>query len=144
MAAGMLVPMLRFAIDPVLQPSTSGEFENVGLDVNDITSEPQRVEWTVKVQDAWHQAETPKVAWVFKDDNDNIVAHSPICTHLGCMVTWEGNEDYPGEYYCPCHGGRFYKDGTNVPGTPPLEPLHRYEQKVEDGMLFLGKAKSVK
>lgn len=141
MAAGMLVPMLRFAIDPVLQPSISGDFTNVGLDVNDITTDPQRVEWTVEIQDAWHQATMPKVAWVYKDDNDNIIAHSPICTHLGCFVTWEGNEDYPGEYYCPCHGGRFYKDGTNVPNTPPLAPLEEYEQKIEDGMLLLGDPK---
>jgi len=144
MAAGMLVPMARMAVDPILKPSAAGEYANVGLAVDDITEEPQRIEWQVEQVDGWYDSEVTRTAWVFKDDNDEIIAHSPICTHLGCNVTWEGNEDYPGEYFCPCHNGRFYKDGTNVPGTPPLEPLHRYEQKVEDGMLFLGKAKSGK
>ncbi|HLQ73707.1 MAG TPA: ubiquinol-cytochrome c reductase iron-sulfur subunit [Bacillota bacterium] len=140
MAAGMLTPMLRFAVDPVLQSSAAGDLQNVGLDVSEITDEPQRVEWVVEIDDGWYESSTTRVAWVFKED-DEIIAHSPICKHLGCFVTWEGSEDYPGEYFCPCHDGRYYKDGTNVPGTPPLAPLDEYEQKVEDGILFLGEPK---
>jgi len=141
MAAGILTPMLRMAVDPVLQPSTDSEFTNVGLSVDDITSEPQRVEWQVEQVDGWYESEVTKAAWVFKNDDGDIIAHSPECKHLGCNVTWEGSEDYPNEYFCPCHDGRYYKDGTNVPGTPPLAPLDEYEQKIENGMLFLGKAK---
>lgn len=56
MAAGMLMPMLRFAVDPVLHHATSGdsdEFTNVGLSIKDITEEPQRVDWKVNQVDAW-------------------------------------------------------------------------------------------
>ncbi len=141
MAAGMIVPMLRMAIDPVLQPSTSGDLVNVGLSVDDITSDPQRVEWTVNQVDGWYESSVTKVAWVFKNEDDDIIAHSPICKHLGCFVTWEGSDDHPNEYFCPCHNGRYYKDGTNVPNTPPLAPLDEYEQKVENGILFLGEPK---
>ncbi len=141
MAAGLVVPMLRMAIDPVLQPSAAGDLVNVGLSVDDITTEPQRVEWNVDQVDGWYESSVKKVAWVFKNDNDDIIAHSPICTHLGCFVTWEGSDDHPNEYFCPCHNGRYYKDGTNVPNTPPLAPLEEYEQKVENGILFLGKPK---
>src|SRR5690625_2377365 len=141
MAAGILVPMLRFAVDPVLQPSSVGDFVNVKLAVDDITSEPQRVEWQVDQVDAWYKSKVTKVAWVFQDENGDIIAHSPICKHLGCFVTWEGSEDYPGEYFCPCHDGRYYKDGTNVPGTPPLNPLDEFDQKIENGILFLGEPK---
>lgn len=138
MAAGIVVPMLRMAIDPVLQPSTSGDLVNVGLSVDEITSDPQRVEWNVDQVDGWYESSVTKVAWVFEDDNGDIIAHSPICKHLGCFVTWEGSDDHPNEYFCPCHNGRYYKDGTNVPNTPPLAPLDEYEQKVENGILFLG------
>jgi len=138
MAATVAVPMLRMAIDPVLQPSTAGDLVNVGLSVDDITSDPQRVEWNVDQVDGWYESSVTKVAWVFKDEDDDIIAHSPICKHLGCFVTWEGSEDHPNEYFCPCHDGRYYKDGTNVPNTPPLAPLDEYEQKVENGILFLG------
>lgn len=138
MAATMVVPMLRMAIDPVLQPSTAGNLVNVGLSVDDITSDPQRVEWNVDQVDGWYESSVTKVAWVFKDEDEDIIAHSPICKHLGCFVTWEGSDDHPNEYFCPCHDGRYYKDGTNVPNTPPLAPLDEYEQKVENGILFLG------
>lgn len=141
MAAGVLVPMLRFAVDPVLQPSSKGDFVNVGLAVEDITSEPQRIEWQVVQEDAWNKSEVTKVAWVFRNDDGEIIAHSPICKHLGCFVTWEGSEDYPNEYFCPCHDGRYYKDGTNVPNTPPMAPLDEYEQRIENGMLYLGDPK---
>lgn len=141
MAAGIVVPMLRMTIDPVLQPSTSGDFVNVGLAIEDITSDPQRVEWTVNQVDGWYESSVTKVAWVFKNEDDDIIAHSPICKHLGCFVTWEGSDDHPNEYFCPCHNGRYYKDGTNVPNTPPLAPLDEYEQKVENGILFLGEPK---
>lgn len=138
MAAGMLAPMLRMAVDPVLQKSSSGDLVNVGLAVEDITDTPQRVDWTVEQVDGWYESEVSRSAWVFKDENGEIVALSPICTHLGCVVSWEGSEDHPNEFFCPCHNGRYYKDGTNVPGTPPLTPLPVYEQKVENGMLYLG------
>ncbi len=141
MAAGMMVPMLRMAVDPVLQPSTAGDFVSVDLAVEDITSDPQRVEWQVEQVDGWYKSKPTKVAWVFKNEDDEIIAHSPICKHLGCFVTWEGSEDHPNEYFCPCHNGRYYKDGTNVPNTPPMAPLDEYEQKVENGMLYLGDAK---
>ena len=141
MAAGVIVPMLRMAIDPVLQPSTAGDLVNSGLSVDDITSDPQRVEWNVNQVDGWYEDNVTKVAWVFKNEDDEIIAHSPICKHLGCFVTWEGSDDYPNEYFCPCHNGRYYKDGTNVPNTPPLAPLDEYEYKVENGILFLGEPK---
>ncbi|HEY4602503.1 MAG TPA: ubiquinol-cytochrome c reductase iron-sulfur subunit [Cerasibacillus sp.] len=140
MAAGMLISPLRMAIDPVLQPSGTGDFANVGLSVDDITAEPQPVEWDVEQVDAWYKSDVTRKAFVFKNEQDEIVALSPKCTHLGCMVSWEGNESHPNQFYCPCHDGRFTKDGTNVEGTPPLEPLHVYDHKVENGMLFLGKA----
>lgn len=135
MAAGMLIPNLRFAIDPVLkEKSSEGDLTNVQLSVDDITEEPQRVDWQVEQVDGWYESEINRTAWVFKDDEGEIQAFSPLCTHLGCFVSWEGSADHPGEFFCPCHDGRYYKDGTNVPHTPPLAPLHVYEHKVEDGM----------
>ncbi|APC48444.1 ubiquinol-cytochrome c reductase iron-sulfur subunit [Virgibacillus halodenitrificans] len=138
MAAGMLAPMLRMAVDPVLKEEKHGGLINVGLAVEDITNEPQRVDWKIDQVDGWYESQVSRSAWVFKDDNGDIQAFSPICKHLGCVVSWEGSDQYPNQFYCPCHDGRYYKDGTNVPGTPPLAPLDVYEQEVKDGMLFLG------
>ncbi|GEN85356.1 ubiquinol-cytochrome c reductase iron-sulfur subunit [Oceanobacillus sp. FSL W8-0428] len=138
MAAGLLISPVRMAIDPVLKHDEGGDFANVGLEVSEITSDPQRVDWSVDQVDGWYESEVSRSAWVYRNDNDEIVAFSPVCKHLGCVVSWEGSDDYPDQYYCPCHDGRYYKDGVNVPGTPPLQPLDVYEQEERDGMLFLG------
>ncbi|GLO66431.1 MULTISPECIES: ubiquinol-cytochrome c reductase iron-sulfur subunit [Oceanobacillus] len=142
MAAGLLISPVRMAIDPVLKSTEGGDMANVGLAVDDITEDPQRIDWTVDQVDGWYESEVNRSAWVYRNENDEIVAFSPVCKHLGCVVSWEGSESYPNEFFCPCHNGRYYKDGTNVPGTPPLQPLDVYEQEVRDGMLFLGEVKA--
>ena len=62
----------------------------------------------------------------------------PICTHLGCIPTKklspgieEGMEsDWPGGFYCPCHGSKFDLAGRvfkNVPAPTNLViPPHSY------------------
>jgi len=140
MAAGILMPMVRFALDPILKEEAAADMVPVAQ-VKDITTEPQRFDFKVKVKDAWYESEEPKSAWVYKDDKGEIVALSPICKHLGCTVNWNADKEHPNQFFCPCHYGRYTKDGTNVPGTPPMHPLDRYEYKVKDGKLYLGKAK---
>ncbi|MRG86391.1 ubiquinol-cytochrome c reductase iron-sulfur subunit [Salinibacillus xinjiangensis] len=140
MAAGMLAPMVRFAIDPVLQPDEGGEFVSAKISEEDITTEPKRVAFNVEQVDAWYESTVEKVAWVYKQEDGSIIALDPTCTHLGCFVGWNDNENYPEHFYCPCHDGLYTKDGVNVPNTPPTAPLAVYEHKIENGILYLGKA----
>lgn len=139
MAAGMLAPMVRFAIDPVLQPADEGEMVAV-MPVDEITTEPVRKDFKVHQIDAWYESDVQMSAWIYKNEAGEIVALSPICKHLGCTVNWspEGHENY---FFCPCHDGLYEKDGTNVPGTPPPQPLDVYDMEVRDGTLYLGKAR---
>ncbi|WP_096434886.1 ubiquinol-cytochrome c reductase iron-sulfur subunit [Alteribacter populi] len=137
MAAGMLMPMARFALDPALQAGGESDFINV-MPVDEITEEPVRKDFQFEQEDAWYTSEVTRVAWIYRE-GDEIVALSPVCTHLGCTVNWEGNDDYPEQFFCPCHGGRFEKDGQNVQGTPPTRPLDVYEMEVRDGDLYLGR-----
>lgn len=53
------------------------------------------------------------------------VAFSASCTHLGCLVTWEGADN---SFACPCHAAVFDKDGKVVSGPPPA-PLEEYAVK---------------
>src|SRR3990167_7036399 len=57
-------------------------------------------------------------------------AFSLVCSHLGCLVTWEGNKN---EFVCPCHGAIFSAEGKVVSGPPPkgLEPLNVEEKESE-------------
>ncbi len=138
MAAAMLSPMVRMAVDPVLQPKEGGEFHATGTEVKNITEEPTRVDFSYEQQDAWYVSEVSKTAWVYKNESGDVIAFSPICKHLGCIVKWEGGQGNENQYYCPCHGGLYEKNGENVPGTPPLAPLDQYKVKIQDGMLYLG------
>lgn len=139
MAAGMLMPMVRFAVDPVLKGEGAGDFIATKQKVSELTSEPVRVDFTFKQKDAWYESDVTNTAWVYKD-GDKIVALSPICKHLGCTVAWNTNKDHPNQFFCPCHFGRYEKDGTNIPGTPPPAPLDEYPYKEKGGYLYLGKA----
>ncbi len=61
-------------------------------------------------------------------------AFSAVCTHLGCLVKWKPAK---GEFFCPCHAGRFDANGVNIAGPPP-EPLKRYRVYItQDGLLGL-------
>lgn len=139
MASAALMPMVRFAVDPVLKAGKGGDFILTDQKVDELTDEPVSVDITYEQVDAWYTSEITEKAWVYKNEKDEIVALSPICKHLGCTVNWENNGDYPNQFFCPCHDGLYEKNGKNVPGTPPRGPLDTYPTKVEDGYLLLGR-----
>ena len=41
---------------------------------------------------------------VYKDTNGKIFTVKPICTHLGCLLSWNNLDK---TWDCPCHGSRF-------------------------------------
>ena len=71
--------------------------------------------------------------WRYGVGDSELKVYSNMCTHLSCRVTWRDDIDV---YFCPCHDGRFNKEGEVVAGPPP-EPLYDFETKVEDGTLFI-------
>ncbi|MGM0831630.1 ubiquinol-cytochrome c reductase iron-sulfur subunit [Halomonas qinghailakensis] len=70
-----------------------------------------------------------------------------ICTHLGCSPLFRpepdaegvGVDNWPGGFFCPCHGSRFDLAGrvyTNVPAPTNLEvPPYRFES---DDIIVVG------
>ncbi|MFY2556752.1 FAD-dependent oxidoreductase [Corallococcus terminator] len=59
-----------------------------------------------------------KVA-VYREADGTSHAVSPVCTHLGCHVHWNGAER---SWDCPCHGGRFSPTGKVLNG-PAVKDL---------------------
>jgi Rieske Fe-S protein len=57
----------------------------------------------------------------YRSPEGELLAVSPVCTHLGCKVHWNSVET---SWDCPCHGSRFRPDGTVIEG-PALAPLAR-------------------
>ncbi|QWB22408.1 MULTISPECIES: FAD-dependent oxidoreductase [Streptomyces] len=58
---------------------------------------------------------------VYRDDDGSLHAVSARCTHLGCLVAFNGAER---AWECPCHGSRFDTDGKVIQG-PATKPLER-------------------
>jgi glycine/D-amino acid oxidase-like deaminating enzyme/nitrite reductase/ring-hydroxylating ferredoxin subunit len=58
---------------------------------------------------------------VARDEHGGLHAVSAVCTHLGCLVAWNGAER---SWDCPCHGSRFGLGGEVLegPAVRPLEP----------------------
>lgn len=138
LAAGIITPMIRFAIDPMLKASGGGDKVAVG-NVDEFGPEPKRVDFKVHTKDGWYESESTMTAWVRKLEDGSILALSPICKHLGCTVDWNTDPNHPNQYYCACHNGRYSVNGENILGTPPLQSLDMYETEVKDGKLYLGK-----
>ena len=63
-----------------------------------------------------------KKVGIYKDKNGKIFAVKPICTHLGCLLSWN---DIDKTWDCPCHGSRFNFDSKNL-YDPAFKDLSRY------------------
>lgn len=48
---------------------------------------------------------------IYKKTDGEIYAVKPICTHLGCLLSWN---DVDKTWDCPCHGSRFDYQGKNI------------------------------
>lgn len=75
-----------------------------------------------------------KPALVRRSEEGAVEALSLVCTHLGCTVEWQPDN---GQFYCPCHEGKFDRDGRPVAGPPKL-PLERLAVRQEGETLWVG------
>lgn len=60
---------------------------------------------------------------VYKDVGGALHTFSPRCTHMGCLLRWNGAEQ---TWDCPCHGSRFRHDGRLLHG-PAVRDMKAYE-----------------
>jgi nitrite reductase/ring-hydroxylating ferredoxin subunit len=60
-------------------------------------------------------------------------AYSQRCTHLGCVVFWQPDQD---RLYCPCHEGVFDPASGDPTAGPPERPLTRIDIDVRDGVVW--------
>jgi menaquinol-cytochrome c reductase iron-sulfur subunit len=135
LAAGLGIPMIRFAIDPVLQPKKAAEWIKV-VEENKVTDVPKSFKFTIHQVDGWYESDPELEAWISRDSAGNIFALNPTCKHLGCTVNWNGSNKFPEQYYCPCHEAHYTKDGKNLAVAPA--PLDEYKVKIENGFVYVG------
>ncbi|MGI9187654.1 MAG: ubiquinol-cytochrome c reductase iron-sulfur subunit [Gaiellales bacterium] len=74
-----------------------------------------------------------RVAYVRRDGAEEFTIISNVCMHLGCPVQFKTTG-----FACPCHGGQYDTEGLVTAG-PPIRPLNRFEYKVDNGNLIVGR-----
>lgn len=79
----------------------------------------------------WAGVTAQTSAWLRRVSDEQFIAFSISCTHLGCPVRWLPEADL---FMCPCHGGVFYANGTVASGPPP-RPLSQYPARVNQGQV---------
>jgi menaquinol-cytochrome c reductase iron-sulfur subunit len=128
----LAVPLVRFALYPVLARTTEKSWSDVGKvdEFQSLTAPVQKLV-TIEQRDGWRKTVKQQPVYVTKDQQGALIVISAVCTHLGCSVRWI---DEQSKFVCPCHRGMFSGDGKLLSGPPP-RGLDQLETKVEDGTL---------
>jgi Rieske Fe-S protein len=84
------------------------------------TLRPRPIERLAPGEGAIVELEGERVA-AFRDEQGRMSACSAVCTHMGCLVSWNPAER---SWDCPCHGSRFDTEGRVLegPAVRDLEP----------------------
>jgi len=108
------------------------------VDVTDLNqlqiNKPEEVVFRRTRVDGWRILNEKTTAWVVRTNEQNVVAYTPQCTHLGCAYHWDEQQKY---FLCPCHTSAFSIDGKVLSGPAP-RPLDRYVTRVVNGKLLIG------
>ncbi len=62
-----------------------------------------------------------------------LAAYSQKCTHLGCVVFWEADDQ---EFVCPCHEGIFDATTGDPVAGPPQRALPAIQLEVREGTIW--------
>ena len=130
----LAVPLIRFALFPLLRRTTELKSSPVG-DVSSFSSLTEPVMRTIQIEevDGWRKAISEKAVYVTKDSQGELRVLTSICPHLGCTVPWNAEKK---EFLCPCHGATFAADGTRISG-PSLRGMDKLETSVANGQLMV-------
>jgi menaquinol-cytochrome c reductase iron-sulfur subunit len=134
MAAALGLPALAYLLTPP-KSRKQDEWIEIGALSEFAAGAPLEVAFRRNRTDAWKTVSEKDTAWVVKRADGGVTVFSPQCTHLGCAYHWDDGRQ---QFLCPCHSSLFGIDGSVIAGPAP-RPLDRYESKVENGKLMLGR-----
>jgi cytochrome b6-f complex iron-sulfur subunit len=67
------------------------------------------------------------------DNPKMLMAVNPTCTHEGCTVGWQSDQN---AFVCPCHNAKFSRQGSVLQG-PAQQPLGTYAVRLEGNSILV-------
>ena len=130
--AALAIPLLRFALHPLLATTTKTDWSDIGkIDEFAALTAPLKKLIRVEQRDGWRKIISEKAIYVLPAKDGVLRVLSPICPHLGCSIPWLEAKQ---QFICPCHTAIFTLDGSRISGPAPRS-MDDLESKVENGML---------
>lgn len=126
------LPFLGLLVQPWLQ-TPKEVWRTVGKVDDFAINTTTQVVFENAYQHSWSGEASKESAWLRRTGPTAFTAFSEFCQHLGCPVRWNADADL---FYCPCHGGVYYANGTVAAGPPP-RPLQQYQTRVRNGYVEL-------
>ncbi|MCU1307699.1 MAG: Rieske (2Fe-2S) iron-sulfur domain protein [Acidobacteriaceae bacterium] len=128
------VPLIRFALFPLLRRTTEVKSSPVGA-MNEFSAltEPAMRNVQIEFVDGWRKTISERAVYVTTDKDGHLRVLTSVCPHLGCTVPWNKEKS---QFICPCHGATFTKDGARISG-PSLRGMDTLESSVQDGQLLV-------
>lgn len=130
MGGMMAIPGLGFVLGPLFRQDPR-IWRKVGKATDFKIGETSSVTLLDSSPLPWAGVTAKTAAWLRRVGEEEFIAFSVNCSHLGCPVRWMQDA---GLFMCPCHGGVYYQDGSVAAGPPP-KPLTRYSVRVRDGFV---------
>jgi len=127
------IPAIGYLISPGLKKRVTDEWVPIGKLEDIPLNTPTLAIFTRTSQSGWERTATSYGVYVIRKSSRRFDVFSNTCTHLSCRVTWD---DALAEFICPCHDGRFAKDGSIISGPQP-RALDQFEYKVEGDTLLV-------
>lgn len=132
-AAALAVPVLGYLLTPLLRKTGAATWVALGPAADFRGPEPRRVDFRYTSEVGYTAESVNGFAYIVPGADSTPLVLSPVCTHMGCNVVWDGEKQ---RYLCPCHGGQYTADGRNVAGPPP-RPLDRLPVRIDNGVLMI-------
>jgi Rieske Fe-S protein len=132
--AMLTVPALGYLLSPLFQQPRRQTFRVGAIDHVPVeTPTPLRV--GVVAGEAYDTTPVERIVYVVRKADGTTLALTNTCTHMQCNVHWR---DDLKQFLCPCHGGLYDIDGTNVGGPPPSPlPQWVHHTRQEEGATVL-------
>lgn len=133
-ALGALYPVVRYFIPP----SAGGAGE--GITAKDALGKDVKASELLAEHTPGDRVLTqglkgdPTYTVITEDEQIASYGLNAVCTHLGCVVPWDGGKN---KFICPCHGSQYDTTGKVVRGPAPKSlALVNAETTEEDKILY--------